>query len=100
MLKYGTATHQPKTPKAGAIPSFERTDTDLVLERLDADRWQITAATPRGMVWMRDRFCCALRLSFNGAVCLDILSADRLLKEAHAGGLTTEFIGLSRKDVY
>jgi hypothetical protein len=33
-------------------------------------------------------------------MCLDIMSADRLLKEAHGDGLTTEFVSLSGKDIY
>jgi hypothetical protein len=33
-------------------------------------------------------------------MCLDIMSADRLLKEAHDDGLTTEFVSLSGKDIY
>ncbi|MBX5173092.1 hypothetical protein HJB84_25020 [Rhizobium sp. NZLR1b] len=87
------------TPTAGLAP-VERNATDLVLERRDEDRWEVTVATPRGLSWVRDLFCCPLRQSFNGAMCLDIMSADRLLKEAHIEGLTTEFIGLSGKDVY
>lgn len=88
------------TSTAGAVPSVERTATDLVLERLDEERWEVTAATPRGLTWARDHFCCALWQAFNGTMCLDIMSADRLLKEAHIEGLTTEFVGLLGKDVY
>lgn len=78
----------------------ERTSADLVLERRDENRWEVTAATPRGQAWARDHFCCALRQSFTGSMCLDIMSADRLLKEAHGEGLTTEFVSLSGKDIY
>ncbi|MBC2804885.1 hypothetical protein ACC697_04605 [Rhizobium ruizarguesonis] len=96
---------QEKTLKAATdiattIPPVERTSADLVLERRDEDRWEVTAATPRGQAWARDHFCCALRQSFTGTMCLDIMSADRLLKEAHGDGLTTEFVSLSGKDIY
>lgn len=73
---------------------------DLVLDRLDEERWEVSAVTLYGMTWVRDRFCCPLRLSFNGSICLDVMSADRLLKEAHEDGLTTEFVGLSGKDTF
>ncbi|EJC75146.1 hypothetical protein Rleg10DRAFT_3718 [Rhizobium leguminosarum bv. trifolii WSM2012] len=85
---------------ATTIRQVERTSTDLILERRDEDRWEVTAVTPRGLAWTRDHFCCALRQSFSGTMCLDIMSADRLLREAHAEGLTTEFVSLSGKDIY
>ncbi|MBY3184211.1 hypothetical protein RWK44_21050 [Rhizobium sp. 25PS6] len=88
------------TTAATSVPPVERTSADLVLERRDEDRWEVTAATPRGQAWARDHFCCALRQSFSGTMCLDIMSADRLLKEAHVDGLTTEFVSLSGKDIY
>jgi hypothetical protein len=91
-----------KTEKitAATIPPVDKTSADLILDRRDEDRWEVTAITPRGLSWARDHFCCALRQSFSGTMCLDIMSADRLLKEAHVEGLTTEFIGLSGKDAY
>ena len=88
------------TDTATTVPPVERTSADLVLERRDEDRWEVTAATPRGQTWAKDHFCCALRQSFTGTMCLDIMSADRLLKEAHDDGLTTEFVSLSGKDIY
>ncbi len=93
-------THRTATAAAATIPPVERTSADLVLERRDEDRWEVTVATPRGQAWARDHFCCALRQSFTGSMCLDIMSADRLLKEAHGDGLTTEFVSLSGKDIY
>ncbi|MDR9808500.1 hypothetical protein [Rhizobium hidalgonense] len=94
------ATSKALTSAAATIGQVERTSTDLILERRDEDRWEVTAVTPRGLAWARDHFCCALRQSFGGTMCLDIMSADRLLKEAHAEGLTTEFVSLSGKDIY
>ncbi|WP_064685808.1 hypothetical protein [Rhizobium bangladeshense] len=88
------------TDVATTNPPVERTFADLVLGRRDEDRWEVRAATPRGVAWARDHFCCALRQSFTGTMCLDIMSADRLLKEAHGDGLTTEFVSLSGKDIY
>jgi hypothetical protein len=88
------------TDVATTVPPVERVSADLVLGRRDEDRWEVTAATPRGQAWARDHFCCALRQSFPGTMCLDIMSADRLLKEAHGDGLTTEFISQSGKDIY
>lgn len=88
------------TDVATTIPPVERTSADLVLEHRDEDRWEVTATTPRGLAWARDHFCCALRPSFSGTMCVDIMSADRLLKEAHIDGLTTEFVSLSGKDIY
>ncbi|ARQ14410.1 hypothetical protein NXC12_PE00817 (plasmid) [Rhizobium etli] len=85
---------------ATTMAPVERTSADLVLGRRDEDRWEVTATTPRGMAWARDHFCCALRQSFTGIMCLDIMSADRLLREAHGDGLTTEFVSLSGKDIY
>ncbi len=93
-------TRKAATDIATAVPPVERTSTDLVLERRGEDRWEVTTATRRGQAWARDHFCCALRQSFTGTVCLDIMSADRLLKEAHGDGLTTEFVSLSGKDIY
>ncbi|MBX4955369.1 hypothetical protein [Rhizobium lentis] len=94
------ATCKAPTGAGTPIGQVERTSADLVLDRRDEDRWEVTAMTPRGLAWTRDHFCCALRQSFNGSMCLDIMSADRLLKEAHAEGLTTEFVSLSGKDIY
>ncbi|MBB3355717.1 hypothetical protein FHT70_005683 [Rhizobium sp. BK049] len=94
------ATCKTPTGVEKPIEQVERTSADLVLERRDEDRWEVTAVTPRGLAWARDHFCCALRQSFSGTMCLDIVSADRLLKEAHAEGLTTEFVSLSGKDIY
>ncbi|ARO23716.1 hypothetical protein CO659_25450 [Rhizobium sp. S9] len=94
------ATCKTPTGAATTIGHVERTSADLVLERRDEDRWEVTTATPRAQAWARDHFCCALRQSFTGTMCLDIMSADRLLKEAHGDGLTTEFVSLSGKDIY
>ncbi|WP_064695761.1 hypothetical protein [Rhizobium aegyptiacum] len=94
------ATCKTLTGAATTTGQAERTSADLILDRRDEDRWEVTAVTPRGLAWTRDHFCCALRQSFSGTMCLDIMSADRLLKEAHVEGLTTEFVSLSGKDIY
>ncbi|MGO6903410.1 hypothetical protein ACCS96_24365, partial [Rhizobium ruizarguesonis] len=84
-------TRKAATDIATTIPPVERTSADLVLERRDEDRWEVTAATPRGQAWAIEHFCCALRKSYNPTISLDIMRADLLLKEAHHDGLTTEF---------
>ncbi|RWX38498.1 hypothetical protein EHH54_17825, partial [Rhizobium leguminosarum] len=56
-------TRKAATDIATTIPPVERTSADLVLERRDEDRWEVTAATPRGQAWARDHFCCALAVS-------------------------------------
>ncbi|WSH04057.1 hypothetical protein U8P71_25915 (plasmid) [Rhizobium ruizarguesonis] len=40
-------TRKAATDIATTIPPVERTSADLVLERRDEDRWEVTAATPR-----------------------------------------------------
>ncbi|NLS20427.1 hypothetical protein HGP16_28260 [Rhizobium sp. P40RR-XXII] len=73
---------------------------DFRLTRLDEVRWQINAVSPRAEAWMRETLLSPLAQCFTGDIVVDVMSADRLLKEAHARGLRTEFICRSGIDIF
>lgn len=72
---------------------------DFRLSRLDDSRWQFEAVSPRAAAWIRETLSYPLTQSFAGGIVVDVLSADRLLREAHAMGLRTEFTCCSGRDV-
>ncbi|ENN86828.1 hypothetical protein RHSP_31420 [Rhizobium freirei PRF 81] len=84
---------------AGCVP-MEKDRYDFRLSRLDNARWQIDAVSARAEAWMRETLAYPLAQSFAGEIIVDVLSADRLLKEAHASGLKTEFICCSGTDTF
>ena len=55
---------------------------------------------PRARQWFHSKFCCALGQCLGDDMLVDILSADRFLKEAHTKGLRTEFVGRSGRDLF
>ncbi|QWW70961.1 hypothetical protein [Rhizobium sp. WYJ-E13] len=84
-----------------APPSYDsRTNGDILLERDDADHWDIEIISPRAREWAASELCCPLRQCFAGRMRLDIMSADRLLKMAHDRGFRTEFVTRSGRDVF
>ncbi len=83
---------------AGCAPARnERCDFRLI--RLDNSRWQFEAVSPRAETWIRETLSYPLTQSFAGGIVVDVLGADRLLKEAHAKGLRTEFTCCSGTDM-
>ncbi|MFS8116102.1 hypothetical protein QD460_30705 [Rhizobium jaguaris] len=83
-----------------SIPANRRCEHDILLEREDNDYWVVTMISPRAMDWAKSELCCPLRPCFAGSMRLDIISTDRLLKQAHVQGLRTEFVGLGGKDLF
>ncbi|MDP9813356.1 hypothetical protein J2W42_006229 [Rhizobium tibeticum] len=73
---------------------------DILLDRSDDDHWVVTMISLRAQNWAAHELCCALRPCFAGSMRLDIMSADRLLKNARKQGFKTEFVGLCGKDIY
>lgn len=73
---------------------------DFRLERTSNDDWQIAAVSPRARAWVRDELCCPFAQSFNDVIRADALSANSFVKEAHAKGFWTEFVGRNGKDLF
>ncbi|CAN7748255.1 hypothetical protein [Rhizobium sp. LjRoot258] len=88
-------------PSCTLAPSNAGTrDVDILLERSDNDHWVVTMISLRAQNWAAHELCCALRACFAGSMRLDIMSADRLLKNARKQAFKTEFVGLGGKDIY
>ncbi|OWV99820.1 hypothetical protein [Rhizobium sp. R693] len=83
-----------------SLPPARRNEGDVLLERVDNDHWVVTMISPRALDWATRELCCPLRPCFAGSMRLDIMSADRLLKQARAQGFRTEFAGLGGMDVF
>ncbi|MGO4440347.1 hypothetical protein [Rhizobium sp. RAF56] len=78
---------------AGCNPiSAEGQNADLVLERCSDDQCIVRMTSPRARHWAASELCCSLRQCFAGTMRLDMMSTDRLLKQAHEQGLITEFV--------
>lgn len=84
---------------AGYAPALDD-HCDFRLRRLDETRWQIVAVSPRGKAWICETLAPPLTQCFAGDIIVDVVSADRLLKEAHAKGLRTQFICCSGTDIF
>ncbi|CCM75383.1 hypothetical protein [Rhizobium mesoamericanum] len=82
------------------IPPARKHEGDILLERADDDHWVVTMISPRALDWATREFCCPLRACFSGSMRLDMMSADRLLKQARVQGFKTEFVGLDGMDVF
>lgn len=82
-----------------ALPA-RKNEGDILLERADDDHWVVTMISLRALDWARRELCCPLRLCFAGSMRLDMMSADRLLKQARAQGFSTKFVGLGGMDVF
>ncbi|MBB3394185.1 hypothetical protein [Rhizobium sp. BK060] len=88
-------------PSCSIAPNNDRPrDVDILLERSDNDHWVVTMISLRARNWAAHELCCALRSCFAGSMRLDIMSADRLLKNARKQGFKTEFVGLGGKDIF
>jgi hypothetical protein len=85
---------------AGYPPVTSRADSDILVERFGEDEWIVTMISPPALKWASAELCCALRQCFTGHMRLDMMSADRLLKQAHDEGFKVEFTGRSGKDFY
>jgi hypothetical protein len=100
-------SHEPITTRneeallagAGYAP-LQSDHCDFRLTRLDETRWQIDAISSRAEAWIRETLSFPLAQCFAGDIVVDVMSADRLLKEAHAKGLRTEFICRSGTDTF
>jgi hypothetical protein len=89
------------SPGCAIAPSNARPrDVDILLERSDNGHWVVTMISLQARNWAAHELCCALRSCFAGTMRLDIMSADRLLKNAHKQGFKTEFVGLGGKDIF
>ncbi|MFS8116116.1 hypothetical protein QD460_30780 [Rhizobium jaguaris] len=75
-------------------------EAEFRIDRWRSDQWKITVLSPRAHQWVHDEFCCALGQDLGDDMLVDILSANRFLKEAHAKGLRTEFVSRSGKDLF
>lgn len=89
------AGYAPGTPYGVKSP-----DIDILVERSGEDRWTVTMISPKALAWAKAELCCVLRQCFAGSMRLDMMSADRLLKQAHAHGFHAEFTSLGGKDLY
>ncbi|MBB6303776.1 hypothetical protein GGE67_004417 [Rhizobium leucaenae] len=78
----------------------QSSEADLRIDRCSSDQWKITVLSPRAREWVHNEFCCALGQCLGEDMLVDILSANRFLKEAHAKGLRTEFVGRGGKDLF
>jgi|UPI000568C25D hypothetical protein len=98
----GTLNANPTViPSCSIAPNDDRPgDVDILLERSDNDHWVVTMISLRARNWAARELCCALRSCFAGSMRLDIMSADRLLKNARDQGFKTEFVGLGGKDIF
>lgn len=86
---------------AGAgYPLPHHQDCDFRLDRADSDEWEIAVLSPCAQAWVRDELCYPLGQSLGGSFKVDILSADRFLKQARARGFRTEFVGTGGKDLF
>ena len=98
-------THEPAVTRnaeallsgAGCAPKVQDR-YDFRLRRLDNTRWQIETISSIAEAWIREMLESPLTHSFDGGIIIDVLSVGRLLKEAHARGLKTEFIRCSGTD--
>jgi len=82
------------------ITAVGRGGADILLERSDDDHWIVTMLSRTALEWAKSELCCPLRACFAGSMKLDILSTNRLLKQANSQGFRTEFIGLGDRDVF
>ena len=83
-----------------SFPPTRKNEDDILLERVDDDHWVVTMISPRAVEWATRELCCPLRSCFSGSMRLDMISADRLLKQARAQGFRTEFVGLGGMDIF
>jgi hypothetical protein len=83
-----------------SAPPARKNEGDILLERADDDHWVVTMISPRALDWATRELCCPLRSCFSGSMLLDMMSADRLLKQARTQGFRTEFVGLGGMDVF
>ncbi|SCW87664.1 hypothetical protein SAMN02927900_05991 [Rhizobium mongolense subsp. loessense] len=85
---------------AGAgCPVPHHCDCDLTLDRIAVDRWEISIRSPRADAWVRKELCEPLGHCLGGSIVVDVLSADRFIKNARAQGFRIEFVGLGGKDL-
>lgn len=86
---------------AGAgYPLPHHQDCDFRLDRADRDKWEITIVSPRAQAWVHDELCNPLCQGLSDSLKVDILGADRFLKQVHALGFRTEFVGTGGKDLF
>ncbi|WP_431323118.1 hypothetical protein [Rhizobium sp. YTU87027] len=83
-----------------SFPHARKNEGDILLERVDEDHWVVTMISPQALDWATRELCCPLRSCFSGSMRLDMMSADRLLKQARAQGFRTEFVGLGGMDAF
>ncbi|KZS57289.1 MULTISPECIES: hypothetical protein [Rhizobium] len=94
-----TRTGEALLAAAGSPPPYH-SDRDFRLERSTDDEWRIVILSARARAWVHEQFCGPLCQCLGDSIALDMLSADRFLKQAHDQGLRTEFVGRSGKDLY
>ncbi len=86
---------------AGAgYPLPHHQNCDFRLDRADSNEWEITVLSPSAQAWIRDELCYPLGQCLSDSFKVDILSADRFLKQARALGFRTEFVGRGGKDLF
>lgn len=77
-----------------------RQDCDFRLNRTDDDHWEISILSSRAQAWVHDELCNPLCRSLSDRLKVDVLSADQFLKQVHARGFRTEFVGPGGKDLF
>ncbi len=86
---------------AGAgYPLPQREDSDFRLDRTDSDEWEITVVSSRARAWVHEELCNPLCQCLRDSFKVDVLGADRFLKQVHALGFRTEFVGTGGKDLF
>lgn len=73
---------------------------DFRLDRTDSDHWEITVLSLRAQAWVHDELCNPVGQSRSDRLRVDILSADQFLKQVHALGFRTEFVGTGGTDFF
>ncbi|MFS8055368.1 hypothetical protein QD357_21340 [Rhizobium sp. BR 317] len=95
----GTRTGEALLAAAGyAFPHHQ--DCDFRLDRTGNNEWQIMVLSPRACEWVRKELCTPFGQCLSNGFKVDILSADQFLKQAHALGFRTEFVGGSGRDLF
>ncbi|WFU11805.1 hypothetical protein QA646_25845 (plasmid) [Rhizobium sp. CB3090] len=64
----------------------QSSEADFRIDRWRSDQWKIIVLSP-APAWFHSKFCCALGQCLGDDMLVDILSADRFLKEAHTKGI-------------
>lgn len=85
---------------AAGIPVHQESICDFRLDRTSNHDWRITALSLRAREWVHQELCGPLCQCLNDSIVVDVLSADRFLKQIHDQGFRTEFVGIGGMDSF